>query len=51
VRRVVAPGGKLLLIEHVVAPLQAKPLVAIGQRLLDPLQQLVADGWVTSSGA
>jgi SAM-dependent methyltransferase len=43
VKRVVAPGGKLLLIEHVAAP-PGRPLVALGQRLLDPLQQLVADG-------
>jgi ubiquinone/menaquinone biosynthesis C-methylase UbiE len=44
VRRVVAPGGRLALIEHVAAAPAARPLVALGQRLLDPLQGLVADG-------
>lgn len=44
VRRVVAPGGRLAIIEHVAAPVSSKPLVALGQKLLDPLQQLVADG-------
>ncbi|KAI8477362.1 MAG: S-adenosyl-L-methionine-dependent methyltransferase [Monoraphidium minutum] len=44
VRRVVAPGGALAIIEHVAAPAAARPLLALGQRVLDPLQSLVADG-------
>jgi hypothetical protein len=49
VRRVLAPGGRVLLIEHVAAP-PGRPLLALGQRLFDPLQQLVADGWVSTGG-
>lgn len=43
IKRVVAPGGRLLLIEHVAAP-PGRPLVGLGQRVLEPLQRLVADG-------
>ncbi|KAF6264409.1 S-adenosyl-L-methionine-dependent methyltransferase [Scenedesmus sp. NREL 46B-D3] len=39
--RVVRPGGRLLLIEHVIAPNFG--LLQLQQRLLDPLQQLLAD--------
>jgi SAM-dependent methyltransferase len=42
IRRVVRPGGKLLLIEHVLAP--EPGLLRLQQRLLDPLQGLLADG-------
>lgn len=41
VARVLKPGGQLLLIEHVVA--QQLGLLQLQQRLLDPLQQLLAD--------
>lgn len=44
IRRVVKPGGRLLMIEHVAAPLAGRPLLAVGQRVLEPLQRLVADG-------
>lgn len=40
--RVLRPGGRLLFIEHVVAPSQDR-LLQLQQRLLDPLQQLSAD--------
>ena len=43
VKRVLKPGGKLLFIEHVYAP-GNKPLLRLGQTLLNPLQQLLADG-------
>jgi hypothetical protein len=49
VRRVVAPGGRLALIEHVAAP-PSRPLLGLGQRLFDPLQGLVADGCAASRG-
>jgi SAM-dependent methyltransferase len=39
--RVIKPGGSLLLIEHVVAP--SFGLLQLQQRVLDPLQQLLAD--------
>ncbi len=41
-RRVLRPGGRLLFIEHVAAP-SPGPVLTL-QRLLDPLQQLLADG-------
>lgn len=42
VRRVLRPGGKLLLIQHVLSPQPG--LLQLQQRLFDPLQQLLADG-------
>lgn len=39
--RVLQPGGQLLLIEHVIAPQPG--LLQLQQRLLDPLQRLLAD--------
>lgn len=39
--RVLKPGGSLLLIEHVIAPRFG--LLQLQQRVLDPLQQLLAD--------
>jgi hypothetical protein len=39
--RVLKPGGQLLLIEHVIAP--QLNLLQLQQRLLDPLQRLLAD--------
>jgi len=41
-RRVLRPGGQLLLIEHVVAPTPG--LTRLAQAVFDPLQQVVADG-------
>jgi SAM-dependent methyltransferase len=41
-RHVLKPGGRLLFIEHVLAP--ESGLTRISQNLLDPLQQLIADG-------
>ncbi|GIL53426.1 hypothetical protein Vafri_9042 [Volvox africanus] len=42
-RRVVRPGGRLLLIEHVAAG-EDRPRLRLVQSLLTPLQQLLADG-------
>eukprot|EP00741_Cyanophora_paradoxa_P019899 tig00021178_g19204.t1 len=42
-RRVLRPGGRLLLLEHVLAPAR-RPLLRAAQTLLDPLQALLADG-------
>jgi SAM-dependent methyltransferase len=42
VRRVLKPGGKLLLIEHTLAP--EPGLLQVQQRIFDPLQQLLAGG-------
>jgi SAM-dependent methyltransferase len=42
VKRVVKPGGKLLLIEHTLAP--EPGLLQVQQRIFDPLQQLLAGG-------
>lgn len=39
--RVLKPGGQLLLIEHVIAPQPS--LLQLQQRLMDPVQQLLAD--------
>ena len=39
--RVLKPGGQLLLIEHVISP--QLNLLQLQQRLLDPLQRLLAD--------
>ena len=44
IRRVVAPGGRLLLIEHVGAPFAQRPLLSLAQHALEPLQRAVADG-------
>jgi hypothetical protein len=41
VRRVLRPGGRLLLIEHVAA---AQPVSRFTQNLLNPLQRALADG-------
>lgn len=41
--RVLRPGGRLLFIEHVAAP-QKRRLARLAQRVLDPLQQALADG-------
>lgn len=43
VRRVLKPGGKLLYVEHVYAP-GSKLLLRLTQQVLNPLQQLLADG-------
>lgn len=37
------PGGQALFIEHTIAS-DSKPLLRLKQRVLDPLQQLLADG-------
>lgn len=42
VARVLKPGGRFLFIEHVLAP-SSDCFLQLQQRLLDPLQQLVAD--------
>ncbi|GIL91649.1 hypothetical protein Vretimale_9594 [Volvox reticuliferus] len=42
-RRVVRPGGRLLLIEHVAAS-EDRPGLRIAQSLLTPLQRFLADG-------
>ena len=41
-KRVLKPGGQLLLIEHVISP--SPGWLRLQQQLLDPLQQLLADG-------
>lgn len=38
------PGGAFLFIEHVAADASKEPLLALGQRLVDPFQQLAAGG-------
>ncbi len=43
IRRVLRPGGRLLLLEHVRAP-EDKPGVRLAQAVLNPLQRLLADG-------
>ena len=43
VSRVLKPGGRFVFVEHVAAGVD-QPVLAIGQRLLDPLQSLLADG-------
>ncbi len=43
IRRVLRPGGRLLLLEHVRAP-EDKPLVRLAQAVLTPLQQTMGDG-------
>ncbi|GLC34344.1 hypothetical protein PLESTB_000739500 [Pleodorina starrii] len=42
-RRVVRPGGRLLIIEHVAAG-EGRPGMRLAQSLLTPLQRLLADG-------
>lgn len=42
-RRVLKDRGRLLFIEHVLAP-PDKPGLRLAQRLLDPLQQFASDG-------
>ncbi len=42
VARVVRPGGRVALVEHVLAP--EPGLLRLQQRLFDGLQQLLADG-------
>ncbi|GMH42819.1 hypothetical protein BSKO_10738 [Bryopsis sp. KO-2023] len=42
IQRVVKPGGMFFFIEHVAAP--PGTFAAIGQKVLDPVQGLVADG-------
>ncbi|PSC76561.1 methyltransferase 7A [Micractinium conductrix] len=41
--RVLKPGGSLLFIEHTTAGLQARPLLWLAQRALEPLQRALAD--------
>jgi ubiquinone/menaquinone biosynthesis C-methylase UbiE len=43
-RRVVRPGGRLLLLEHVAADRAARPWLAWAQSALNPLQNALADG-------
>lgn len=43
IRRVLRPGGKFLFIEHVAAD-DSEAFLRLQQQLLDPLQQLLADG-------
>jgi ubiquinone/menaquinone biosynthesis C-methylase UbiE len=43
-RRVVRPGGRLLLLEHVAADAQSSPGTARLQRLLDPVWHWIGDG-------
>ena len=42
-RRLLRPGGKLLFIEHTIAPAK-QPLLRVGQVLFNPFQQYFADG-------
>jgi hypothetical protein len=42
VARVVRPGGRVALVEHVLA--EEPGALRLQQRLFDPLQQLLADG-------
>ncbi len=43
IRRVLRPGGRLLLLEHVRAP-EERRVLCLMQRLLNPLWGLVGDG-------
>ena len=43
IKRVLKPGGKLLYWDHVLAD-ESKPLLRLGQKVLTPLQQALADG-------
>ncbi|CAL5218682.1 g390 [Coccomyxa viridis] len=43
IKRVLKPGGKLLFWDHVLAD-DSKPLLRLGQNVLTPLQQALADG-------
>ena len=43
VKRVLKPSGKLLFWDHVYAE-DSKPLTRLGQNVLNPLQQAIADG-------
>lgn len=42
-KRLLKPGGKLLFIEHTIAP-QDQLLLKLGQWVLNPLQRALADG-------
>ena len=41
--RVLRPGGRLCVVEHVAAP-PPPPALRLAQRAFDPLQRLLADG-------
>lgn len=43
VKRVLKPGGKLLYWDHILAD-NSRPLLRLGQTVLTPLQQALADG-------
>lgn len=43
IRRVLKPGGKVYFLEHTFAE-PSRPLLRLGQRFFNPLQQLLADG-------
>ncbi|KAG2442215.1 hypothetical protein HYH02_009699 [Chlamydomonas schloesseri] len=43
-RRVVKPGGRVLLVEHVGAEPRSRPLLRLVQGALSPLQRALADG-------
>ena len=43
VKRILKPSGKLLFWDHVYAE-DSKPLTRLGQNVLNPLQQAIADG-------
>ena len=43
VKRVLKPNGKLLFWDHVYAE-NSKPLIRLGQNVLNPLQRAIADG-------
>jgi SAM-dependent methyltransferase len=43
VQRVLKPGGQFLFLEHVIAP-KERPVVRFAQQVLNPVQELLADG-------
>ena len=43
VKRVLKPNGKLLFWDHIYAD-PGKPLLRLSQEILNPLQQVLADG-------